>query len=590
MKYSYTWLQSHIEESLPKPEVLKEKIIFGAFEVESLESVGDDTIFDIKVLPDRAGDCLSHVGMAREIAGLLNLTLKFSDKNLPEMPLLLPVEVKSDLVRRYMAVRMDGVKVMPSPEWLRTALEAVGQRSINNIVDATNFILLDTGQPTHAFDAAKVDGGIVVRDAKENEKIITLSGEEKMLQPSNLVIADYVGALGIAGVKGGKSAEVHADTTSIVLEIANFDPASVRKTARALGLPTDAAKRFENNLSPEIVYQAAAQLVTLIKDIAGGEVTGVHDIYPTKAETRTLSFATADVARLLGKASAEDIAKVFDQYKYTYTREGEKFDLTIPYWRADITGAHDIAEEIGRVVGYDSIEAKALPEIFATAHSPAYQSIRATKAWLVHDSYREVMTYTFRPKGEVEVARGAKGKSMLRTNLSDGLKESFDLNKLNAALLGQNEVKLFEIGTVFTKDKEEVHVAIADKNGIKEMTIEQYVAEQKIVVESTSLEVEKPTHVFKQWSVYPFVTRDIAVWISDESGKEVLETIVRDFAKQYCVRAPVLFDQFTKDGKTSQAYRFVFQSYEKTLTEAEVEGWMKILHDTIGTDPVFTIR
>ncbi len=600
MKYSYTWLQSHIEESLPKPEVLKEKIIFGAFEVESAEQVGDlpaltkvreqagDTIFDIKVLPDRAGDCLSHYGMAREIAGLLGLTLKTTERTLPSIDLLLPVEVKSDLVRRYMAIRMDGVKVMPSPQWLKDALESVGQRSINNIVDATNFILLDTGQPTHAFDASKIDGGIVVRDAKENEKIITLSGEEKVLQPENVVIADYVGALGIAGVKGGKSAEVHDGTTSVILEVANFDPASVRKTARSLALPTDAAKRFENNLSPEVVYQSAAQLITLIKDIAGGEVTGVKDIYPTKQEVRTLSFTTADIARLLGKASVDDIARVFDQYKYVYKKDGDTFTLTIPYWRADIAGAYDIAEEVGRVLGYESIEAKPLPEVFPVSHSDIYQAIRAVKAWLVHDGYREVMTYTFRPKGEVEVAYGAKGKTALRTNLSDGLKEAYDLNKLNAPLLGLTEVKLFEIGTVFTKDKEEIHVATADKNGIKEMTVEEYIREHKVVVDNTTLETTPSNELFKPWSVYPFVTRDIAVWIP-EGSEEKLKGIVDAFAEKHCVRPATLFDQFTKEGKVSVAYRLVFQSYEKTLTDDEVRAWMKILTDAIEAQG-FTIR
>ena len=601
MKYSYTWLQSHIEETLPAPEKLREVIHNHAFEVESVEKVGDDTIFDIAVLPDRAGDCLSHAGMAREIAGLLNFNLRTTERTLPDMPLLLPVEVKSDLVRRYMAIRMDGVKVLESPEWLRTALEAVGQRSINNIVDATNFILLDKGQPTHAFDASKVDGGIVVRDAHEGEKIITLSGEEKILKPGNLVIADYVGALGIAGVKGGKSAEVHADTTSVILEIANFDPGSVRKTARALGLPTDAAKRFENNLTPEIVYQSAAQLVTLIKDIAGGEVTGVSDTYPIPAPTRTISFAVEDVARILGSwVTQKMIEGVFDKYKYTYTFADHMYTLTIPYWRADITGAHDIAEEVGRVIGYDSVAPLALPTIHTVDHSPIYQSIRAARAWLVHDGYREVMTYTFRPKGEVEVARGTKGKSMLRTNLSDGLKESYDLNRLNAPLLGIDEVKLFEIGTVFSKDKEDIHLCVADKNGIKEMTVDEYLEAQKVVVESTSFEIQKTTTPFRAWSVYPFSTRDIAVWISDEAGKETLGAIVGDFAKKYCVRAPVLFDEFTKPASTdasqgggqkiSQAYRFVFQSYEKTLTEGEVERWMIILHKEIEEGGVGTIR
>jgi phenylalanyl-tRNA synthetase beta chain len=598
MKYSYNWLQSHIQEPLPTPESLKETIIFHAFEVEDVEeknglsAQAGDSVFDIKVLPDRAGDCLSHYGMAREIAGLLKLTLKsLTDAPLPEMPLLLPVEVKSELCRRYIAVRIDGVAVGESPAWLKERLEAVGQRSINNVVDATNFVLLDLGQPTHAFDSAKIDGGITVRLAHEGETIITLSEESKTLTPDMLVIADYVGALAIAGVKGGKTAEVSTSTTSVILEIANFDPVSVRKTARTLALPTDAAKRFENNLSPETARVASAMLASLIKQVAGGEITGVSDVYPAPVAPRTISFTSTDVARRLGEWVTETkIKQVFDTYRYEYTCTDGVFVLTVPTWRADITGAHDIAEEIGRVIGYDTIAPAPLPTVHPIEHSPVYAAIRAAKAWLVHDGYREVMTYTFRPKGDVEIARGAKGKSALRTNLSDAMKDSYELNRSNAPLLGISEVKLFEIGTVFTKDKEEVRLCIADKNGIKEMTVEAYIEEHKVVVESTTLEITPNTQSFTAWSVYPFSTRDIAVWVDGEEGKQHLLDIVTTFARTYCVRPAVLFDEFTKDGKTSVAYRFVFQSYDKTLTEAEIEEWMKLLERDITATGILTIR
>lgn len=628
MKYSYNWLQSHIQEPLPTPDALKETIIFHAFEVEDVEeknglsAQAGDSVFDIKVLPDRAGDCLSHYGMAREIAGLLRLTLKpLTDAPLPDMPLLLPVEVKSELCRRYIAVRIDGVTVGPSPDWLKERLEAVGQRSINNVVDATNFVLLDLGQPTHAFDSAKIDGGITVRLAHEGETIITLSEESKILTADMLVIADYVGALAIAGVKGGKTAEVQAGskpdnsvgprvgsagspqpdttelsgsspaTTSIILETANFDAVSVRKTARALSLPTDAAKRFENNLSPSVALPAASMLASLIKQIAGGEITGVSDIYPSPVVSRTLSFTVSDVARRLGEWVTEaKIKQVFDTYNYEYTSTDGVFVLTVPTWRADIEGAHDIAEEIGRVIGYETIVPAALPTLHPIDHSPVYVAIRAAKAWLVHDGYKEVMTYTFRPKGEVEIARGAKGKSALRTNLSDAMKESYELNKQHAALLGITDVKLFEIGAVFAKDKEEVHLCIADKNGIQEMTVQAYLDEHKVVVESTTLETAPSTTSFTPWSVYPFSTRDVAVWVEGEEGKQRLNDIVTRFAAVHCVRPAVLFDEFTKDGKTSVAYRLVFQSYDKTLTEADIEGWMQVLVGEITTTEGFSIR
>ncbi len=589
MKYSYNWLQSHIEQKLPDPDSLKETIIFHAFEVEDVEVKNGDSIFDIKVLPDRAGDCLSHYGMAREIAGLLGLTLKTKDDmTLPGVDLLLPVEVKSELCRRYIAVRVDGITVGSSPAWLVERLESVGQRSINNIVDATNFILLDHGQPTHAYDAAKIDGGIIVRDAHDSEKIVTLSDEEKTLTPGMLVISDYLGVLGVAGVKGGKNAEIATDTTSIVLEIASFDPASVRRTARSLALHTDASKRFENDLSPETAGTAALALVALIRDIAGGEVTGVKDIYPNPMQPRTLMFTGDEISRILGKVSADAIAEIFDYYGYTYSVSEKMFTLEIPYWRRDITGPHDIAEEIGRWTRYALIDAKPLPEHFKVEVNPIMQNITAARAWLVHDGYREVMTYTFCKKGAVEVARGPQGKSSLRTNLSDGLKESYDLNRLNAPLLGLSDVKLFEIGTVFSADTEEIHIATADKNGITEYVLTDYIAQMKIVVDTATLEITNDAHPFNVWSSYPFITRDIAVWVQTDEAK--LQHIIESFAGDHCVVPATMFDRFEKERKVSVAYRLVFQSFEKTLTDAEVETWMHSLRTSVETDPSFQLR
>ncbi len=597
MKISYNWLQTHIQEKLPVVEELVQSIIFHAFEVEDIEKRGDDTVMEIKVLPDRAGDCLSHYGVAREIAGLLNLTLTQSSYELPTIELALPVELKSEVCRRYIAIQIDGVKVGPSPAWLKERLESVGQRSINNVVDATNFVLLDSGQPTHAFDRAKIDGGIIVRPAKDGEKIITLSEEEKILKPENIVIGDYLGAIAIAGVKGGKSAEVSTETTSIVLEVANFDPASTRKTARGLNLVTDAAKRFENNLAPEVASHAAGQLVALIKDIAGGEVVGVKDIYPTPEAPRTISFTTNDITSRLGSTiTTAHISKVFDAYKYEYKQDADMFTLTIPYYRRDITGAHDIAEEIGRVTGYDTIETKPLPFAPSVEAHPAFTAISAVKAYLTAQGFSEVMTYTFRSKGDIEVARGPKGKSALRTNLSDGLKESYELNKQHAALLGLQTIKLFEIGTVFSLKKEsgetheELRVAIADNGSIQEMSLEQFVAEHMIDIDAPIAQVVATAGTFTPWSSYPFVTRDIAVWLASPDDREVLEDILTVFASEHCVRPPTLLDTFAKDGRTSVAYRLVFQSMDKTLTNEEVEQTFATVVATIAAHPSFAIR
>ena len=596
MKISYRWLQRHIEEPLPSPEIIRETIIFHAFEVESIDRIDDDVVFDIKVLPDRAHDCLSHRGIARELAGLLKLTLKpYEFPALPFPPsgpdLPLKLEVQTDVCRRYIGVVMEGVRVEASPSWLTTLLTAVGQKSINNIVDLTNFILLDVGQPVHVFDLESIDGGIVVRSAHDGEKIITLSDEEKQLTESMSVIADYVGALAIAGVKGGKTAEVNEKTTKIFLEIANFDPAIVRKTARSLGLVTDASKRFENDLTPERALGAAQALVAEVQKLAGGTIAGAHDWYPHQVEKRTISFTLASIVRILGPSITEaHIDEVFTRYHYEYVKQDGTYVLTVPSERLDLVGPYDIAEEIGRVVGYEHIVPAELPAIYTVEQNTTYQQIRAVRTYLLGGGFREVMTYTFRKKGEVYVARGPKDKSALRTNLSDALQESYELNRLNAPLLGLTDIKLFEIGTVFSADKEEIRVATIDKGTVQELPLETFITEHGV---PDNIDFSRPSSVsgrFVPWSVYPFITRDIAVWVSTTEDKKILEQIVTAFAEKYCARPAQLFDTFEKEGKTSVAYRLVFQAPDKTLTEQEVETYFQELTKCIIEKKIFSIR
>ncbi|MDB5254927.1 MAG: Phenylalanine--tRNA ligase beta subunit [Candidatus Nomurabacteria bacterium] len=596
MKYSYNWLQSHIEDPLPSAEVLKETIIFHAFEVEDVEVTATDTIFDIKILPDRAGDALSHYGMAREIAGLLDLNFNDIQYTLPSVSLNVPIDIQAPECLRYSAIRIDGVTVGPSPAWLVKKLEDVGQRSINNVVDATNFILLDIGQPTHVFDAEKVKGSIVVRHATANEPITTLGGEEKVLSENMMVIADDEKSLAIAGVKGGTAAEVTHDTKFVILEVANFDAASVRKTSRSLGLVTDASKRFENNLSPYVVEAARAKLIGLVTLLAGGTVSAVSDHYPNPQTDRAISFTLHDIQQLLGSSITDlTITKVLDRYGYTYEHTNDFYTVDVPYWRQDITGAHDMAEEIGRVTGYDTIEAKPIPFIASIVLNEQYEKIRAIKFSLFNQGYSEVMTYAFRKKGDIMISHGPKDKSALRANLTDAMKESYELNRANAALLGIDQVKEFEIGTVFTTDTEQINIAIADKSGIKEWSVDAYYQEHK----DQLIEVDAHTEAnrilnavekkpFKAWSIYPFITRDIAVWVT-EGHAAALETMVQEFAKEHCARAATLFDRFTKEGKTSLAYRLVFQSPEKTLTDAEIDAIFSQL-TTAVTAAGMTIR
>lgn len=575
MKYSYNWLQKHIDAPLPIFGDLEQKIIFHAFEVEDVEEKDGDFIFEVKVLPDRAGDALSHYGMAREISGMMNLPLKKQEPNQYQKEEGLPVSIETHLCDRYSVAVIKNIKVEESLDFIKKPLESVGQKTINNIADATNYILLDIGQPTHAFDADKISGKIVVRMAKEGESIITLSDEEKILSQDDIVIADDIGPLAIAGIKGGKRAEINKDTKNIVLEAAHFDAVSIRKTARRLGLITDAAKRFENNISAEVVSIGMENLISLVKSVAGGEVESFTDIYNPQQEKRVISFTKKDITRILGDSITEEsIEKIFSQYGYGFKKEGEEFILSVPYYRKDILAAEDIAEEVGRVYGYNLIPNSKLPFTPQRKENVLDLDIQKVRAFCINQGYSEVINYTFCKKGDITVARGPKNKSDLRTNLSDGLKVSFELNRLNAPLFGVVEVKIFEIGTIFkildNEIFEEVRVAVADKNGVEEFSIKDFISKNSI--EKNFFDLPESSQNFLAWSSYPFIVRDISVWIKEEdiSTKEDLEKIIFDFTKENNMREAFVFDTFSKEGKTSFAYRLVFQSYEKTLTDDDV--------------------
>jgi len=367
---------------------------------------------------------------------------------------------------------------------------------------------------------------------------------------------------------------------------------------------TDASKRFENNLAPFLVESARAKLVGLIHILAGGTVVAATDHYPDPQLERTIAFTLEDMQRMLGKTITDAaIVKVLDQYGYTYEiSNGSVYTLAVPLWRHDITGLHDMAEEIGRATGYDTISSAALPFTPVTIINEQYEKIRAIKYALSQQGYSEVMNYSFRKKGDVFIAHGPKDKSALRSNLSDALKESYEMNRLNAPVLGVQEVKLFEIGTIFPGDKEQINVAIADKKGVQEWSVDEYFSSNTIpypasVRDYGAARGNTAVASFRPWSPYPFITRDIAVWLASPDLTEALEKIVSDFAAKNCIRPAVLFDTFTKPDPsnpsgqaTSVAYRLVFQSMEKTLTDAEVEPLFQTLTNAIASQDGMTIR
>ncbi len=599
MKISYNWLKSYVSD-LPEVDKLWGIFTYHLCEVESMDVLNGDTIFDINILPNRAHDLLSHQGIARELAGQLGL--KFNDPTslykIPESKeTKLQIESQTENCRRYSGRIVRNIKVEPSPEWVVKHLESVGQRSINNIVDATNIVMYDCGQPCHAFDLRKIPNEkVLIKNAKDAEELELLGSEKlkvKLKDTDVVIVNDNDVTLGIAGVKGGLHSGVQDDTTEIVLEVANFDPVAVRKTARRIGILTDSAKRFENDLSPSLCDFAMKELTALILEMCpDAQFEDVVNFEKTKSEEkRKISFDVNQINNMLGaKISHKEIAEIFQKYGFKYEQNGDLFILEIPEIRLDLISLNDVAEEIGRIIGYDKLE-PVLPKInFAPKKNETYEKISATREKLISAGYSEVMTYAFCKSGVVEVAYGTGGEEFLRTNLSDGIKKSFELNRLNAPLLGIDKIKIFEIGNVFPKkDLEEIHVAIADAKSVKEFKLDDAEKELENIKGAEIFSAEKisaqkninANKKFVMWSQFPFITRDIAVWVPEGTDENILINVFKDFGGELLVGEPRLFDRFTKENKTSLAFHLLFQSQTRTLKDDEANTIVDNIYNTL---------
>src|SRR5205085_8794926 len=324
-----------------------------------------DTVFDVEITPNR-GDLLSHFGLAREIAALTKKTVAApkafgaGQSNLPPATAAATTGLKISSLREcpfYSARRIENVKVGPSPDWLRAKIESVGIRSINNVVDVSNFVMLELGQPTHAFDADKLSGAINVRLAREGEKFLALDGKTYALTPENLVIADDERAVGIAGVMGGEESGVTESTRNVLLESAYFLPASIRRTARELNLPSDASYRFERGVDPEMILPASTRVTELICEVAGATsapTVAVAGELPPDPPDVSLRYEGLD--QLLGihiePATADGI---LTRFGLTKSDSASHSHWKIPSYRRDLQREVDLIEEIIRANGIEKI-------------------------------------------------------------------------------------------------------------------------------------------------------------------------------------------------------------------------------------------
>lgn len=786
MKFSKAWLQDYIVEQLPSDEVITDALNKKAFEVEEVISLLDDTVFDIKVLPNRAHDALGHHGMAYELCASLALTFN-KDKEVHEDPsffdktvAMVPVAIEdASLCMRFMSVRIDNIVVEESPLWLKKRLEAIGQRSINNIVDITNYVQFSLNKPMHAYDARSIKGTLSARQAKNGETLVTLDEKSLTLNEKTLVIADDEKVLGLAGIKGGKHSGIQSDTTSIILESANFNPVLIRKTAEAYGIKTDASKRFENGIANTLVIEGLHMTANLIHALCGGAHKGeVTDVYPVKDVPYYVGISKKELNDILGTTYNDELIKKtlsvlsfpyevlvpheyiqstyptligagykkpssmrldapgmfscsslisylykgiwmpslsIDKYVFSkkivvdniafgdlvfantgegvirfesveflrgtkvpegidhvgmYVGEGnvlhatkvkglvvketleefvtgrtivgygritndlheERYVVRVPSVRLDIRIKEDLAEEIGRIIGYDTL-VPVLPQLTRVGLLPkATYYENSVREVLVAHGFSEVITYTFGDTGEVELVKGlADDKEKLRTSLGAGVLGALTRNLYNAPLLGQKMVKIFEFGNVFAYGKEEKHLAYgfacSSKKEREELVIsldkmkesiftslglelsedkksQIYIESDLYHTKTTMLEelnfdtliaalpepstYEAPTFAnsilvtYKTVSPYPFISRDIAMWVPGSTTWESIHALCAEVGNSL-VACTSLFDTFSKEiegvTKTSYALRLVFQSYEKTLTDDEVNQMMEAYYE-----------
>ena len=325
------------------------------------EALGlDDVIFEIDILPNRAHDCLCHIGVAREVAAILEKSIKYPvlsiKQELKEDFLNIKIDNKN-LCRRYSAVVVRGVKIKESPVWLKSKLESCGVRSINNVVDITNFVMLSYGQPMHAFDADKLNGKIIVRSAKKGEEILALDDETYKLTESDLVIADENKPIAIAGVMGGMETAVDERTKNIIFEAANFYCTNIRKTAQRLKLSSESSYRFEREIDPEMTVSAMVKAIGMAENLAGGKIEeNIADIYSNPVPKKEIEFEFKRIKSLLGvEVDEKEVIRILKALDFEVVIKNKIIKVKVPTYRIDIERANDIIEEIGRIYGYKNI-------------------------------------------------------------------------------------------------------------------------------------------------------------------------------------------------------------------------------------------
>lgn len=463
MKISYEWLQDFIDLKI-EPAELADLLNRLGLMVENLEEKNGDFILEIETYANRP-DTLGHLGLAREIGAALGLKLKERDWPIKEIPLptsdLIGIEILDpDLCSRYCGVIVREVNVGPSPDWLKCRLENVGLRSINNVVDVTNYVLMATGHPIHAFDYQRLAGPrIVVRRARKGEKLRLLGGETIELLPENLVIADAEKPVALAGIIGGEDSGVTETTTDILIESACFNPVSIRRTRKYFGLDTDASYRFERGADPNFPPLAAQMAASLLSEFGGKVTRGLIDVYPNPHKPKEVLLRLSRIKELLAiEIDLEFVLSLLRSLEFEILRVNDSnLIVHVPSHRVDIDREADLIEEVARFYGYEKIPSIIPPLRVVERTSDRRQSqLKKIRSILFHQGFDEVLNFSFSdPDRERSFNTGFQPialsnplslkTSLLRTTLLGGLLENIAYNQKR----GVEGIRLFEIGNIY---------------------------------------------------------------------------------------------------------------------------------------------
>lgn len=624
--YSHAWLQTFFEKQLPSPDVVHEGLLKHSFEVEKVRKTDTgDTVYELEVLPDRSADCLAHYGIAKEISAIFSLSL--TRRYFTERFVFADAAsyIRTDKCNRYTILKIDDISLSETPEEIQRRLEAVGQRCINPLVDLSNYVLFDIGQPIHIFDARKVSGRFSVRRARANECLVLLGGEEMTLCADDVVIVDAADdrVIALAGVKGGEETRVDADTRQVYIEIASFNNVSVRRTMRRTGYISGAALRFSQGFPPELIDYTAHRVAEIFG--AHGSIAGSFDCTRVHLPRwRKIAVSVSEINAALGTTYTQRaVAEVFDRFGLSYDHPDtqERFVVAIPVERPDLRDENDLVEEVGRLLGYDTVPSVAplcgfsdrlrllrslVRDQFLSKENGILKKRTAVLRALQGIGFSEVITSSFYDKGEVCVVYPvAKDKGCLRTALYEGIQESLTLNAYNGELLGLGEVRIAEIGSVFTKDGEQVWLALGVRETLGRPKVDYAAVEaqvRKVLVISGGFEdgvweaplaevsvrlvgaveaaLRYDTVQYVSPSKYPFVLRDVAMFVPFDTDAAQTEALLRKNGGEY-LRQVNLFDSFKKDGKISYAFRLVFQSDDETLDDTTVNRQMETLYEVL---------